>query len=189
MNRMRKSMLSFGAVCGLLITVPMFLGLARSGSEEAPQFSEWLGYLTMILAFSILFVGIKRFRDQQFAGVIRFGTAFGFGLGITAVASVIYVIGWEITLAATDYAFIDQYTSSVVATQQAEGVSAEELEELVASMEMMKERYSKPFYRFPITFLEIFPVGFLISLISAALLRNPKVLPARNTSTQVASNP
>src|SRR3546814_12654255 len=34
-------------------------------------------------------------------------------------------------------------------------------------------------FRLPMTFVEIFPVGVLVSLVSAAVLRNPRVLPAR----------
>jgi hypothetical protein len=39
--------------------------------------------------------------------------------------------------------------------------------------------YRNPLIRMPMTFLEIFPVGLLISLISAAVLKNPRVLPAK----------
>ncbi|MFQ5350420.1 MAG: DUF4199 domain-containing protein, partial [Thermoanaerobaculia bacterium] len=112
-------------------------------------------------------------------GVIRFGTAFLLGLGIAAVASVIYVVGWEVNLSLTDYAFADDYSRSIIAGKEAAGVSGAELEAEIARLEEFKRQYANPLYRVPVTFLEIFPVGLLIALISAAVLRNSKILPAR----------
>ena len=39
--------------------------------------------------------------------------------------------------------------------------------------------YANPLFRLPITFVEMFPIGVLISLVSAAVLRNSRFLPAR----------
>ena len=140
---------------------------------------EWLGYLILILALSLIFTGIKRYRDQQLGGVIKFGTAVKLGVLITLVASILYVVVWEINLSITDYQFIDQYTQGLIAHQEASGVQGSELEALKASMEQMKERYSNPMFRLPMTFLEIFPVGLVISLLAAGLLRSGRFLPAR----------
>jgi hypothetical protein len=85
---------------------------------------------------------------------------------------------WEIYLAMTDYAFIEQYVQGVIAGKEAAGVSGPELEAVVESMENMQRQYSNPLFRLPMTFLEIFPVGLLITLVSAAILRNSKALPA-----------
>lgn len=45
--------------------------------------------------------------------------------------------------------------------------------------EASKVQYANPLFRLPMVFAEIFPVGVLVSLISAALLRNRRFLPAR----------
>ena len=105
------------------------------------------------------------------------------GLGISAVAGVIYVIGWEISLAATNHEFIDSYTQAAIAAEQAKGVSGADLEAFIAEMEQMRVQYANPLFRLPITFIEIFPVGVLVSLITAALLRNSRFLPARQAAT------
>ena len=42
----------------------------------------------------------------------------------------------------------------------------------------MRASYANPLFRIPMTFMEIFPVGFLVALVSALLLRNPKILRA-----------
>lgn len=91
----------------------------------------------------------------------------------------IYVIGWEITLAVTDFAFIDSYSTAAVETARAKGASAAEIEALAARMDDFRRQYANPLFRMPVTFVEIFPVGVLVSLISAALLRNSRFLPAR----------
>lgn len=180
---MKKIILVYGSVAGVVIILSMLLGFYLLGDDESKNFSEWLGYLTMIVALSCIFVGIKRYRDQELGGVIRFGTAFLLGLGISVVAGIAYVISWEVHLALTDYAFIGEYTEHVIEQRTAAGITAAELEKLTADMETMKQQYGKLLYRLPMTFLELFPVGLLISVISAALLRNPNVLPASNPTS------
>ncbi len=176
---MKKSIFVWGAVSGSIIIGSIILSLALGGAENENMAAlEWVGYLIMIMAFSVIFIGIKRHRDQEQGGVISFGKAFLLGLGITAVASVIYVVAWEANLAITDYAFINEYAQSAIEAKRAAGASDAELAETVAEMEQMKENYGNPIFRLPITFLEIFPVGLLISLLSAAILRRSDVLPA-----------
>ena len=91
----------------------------------------------------------------------------------------IYVAGWEIYLNISDYAFMNDYAASIIEAKQAAGVTGDELEKVIANMEKMKAQYANPLSRLPRTFAEIFPPGFVVALASAALLRNPKVLPAR----------
>ncbi len=173
---MLRTILIFGVAAGLVVAVPMFLTLANS-DPAAHTNSQFAGYLMMILALSLIFIGVKRFRDRALGGVIKFVPAFLMGLGISAVASVIYVIGWEITLAATDFAFIEDYSAAMVEADRAKGASPADIERVTAQMEAFKLQYANPLFRLPMTFIEIFPVGLLISLISAGLLRNARFLP------------
>ena len=46
-------------------------------------------------------------------------------------------------------------------------------------MQEFADMYANPIFRIPMTFTEIFPVGVLVSLVSALLLRNSRVFPAR----------
>ena len=175
---MRKTIITYGLIAGAIIALVIALSLAFDTSSEHLAALEWLGYAVMIIAFSMIFVAIKGYRDREQGGVISFGTAFGLGIGVTLVASVICVVAWEINLAVTDYAFIEEYTESVIAAETAAGATDAELASLRADMDAMKKQYSNPLFRVPMTLLEIFPVGLLITLISAAVLRNSKVLPA-----------
>jgi len=176
---MKRIILVYGTIAGFVIICSMILSLTMSGAEGAGA-TVWLGYLIMLVSLSLIFFGIKRYRDQELGGVIRFGTAALLGLGISAVAGVIYVAVWEANLARTDYTFIEEYTSQVIEAKQAAGMTGAELQAEVEEMEGLKTRYASPLYRIPMTFLEIFPVGLLVSLLSAAILRRSEVLPARS---------
>jgi hypothetical protein len=177
---MSRTILIFGAVAGLIVALPMFLLIANA-EPGSPATSHLVGYLIMLLALSLVFFGVKRLRDREFGGAIRFMPALLAGLGISAVAGVIYVIGWEITLRLTDFAFIDTYSTAAIEAARARGAPASEIAAVVAEMDGFRQQYMNPLIRLPFTFIEIFPVGLLVSLISAALLRNSRFLPARIT--------
>ena len=174
---MIRMILSYGLIAGLLVGVP--LSIITTNAHIGGSWGMVVGYLIMLVALSTVFIAIKRRRDRDQGGVIRFWPAFGLGLGISFVAGVIYVLAWEATVAYTHMDFASVYAQSVIEQQKAKGVSGEALQKVVAQMEQFKVQYADPLYRLPMTFIEIFPVGVLVSLISAALLRNSRFMPAR----------
>jgi Protein of unknown function (DUF4199) len=178
---MIRTILKFGAVAGLIVISPMMLRLVLPGVASHLE-NIFVGYLVMIVALSFVFVGVKRYRDQALGGVIKFGPALLVGLGISVVAGVFYVSGWEIMLAATHYTFADNYGRAMVEAARAKGASPAEVAKLAAQMAAFKVQYANPFYRLLEGFTEIFPVGVLISLISAALLRNRRFMAARSVA-------
>ena len=168
----------FGTLSGL-ITIVAIIGSIVIGLDHHGGVSEYIGYLIMIIALSMIFFGVKRYRDRELGGVIKFMPAFLTGLGITVVAGVIYVIVWEVYLAATGVdTFIEVYAKAMADGAQAKHLSAAELAEEMKGIEYFRANYPNPLFRLPMTFIEIFPVGVLIALISAAILRNPKAVPA-----------
>jgi len=176
---MLKTVLSYGAIAGLIVAIPM-LGMAVALNDHPPLAWGWaIGYLTMLIALSTVFIAIKRYRDVDQGGVVRFWPAFALGLGISFVASVCYVLAWEASLAVTHMDFAGSYAGILIEQQKAQGVSGAALEKFVAEMEQFKASYANPLYRLPMTFTEIFPIGVLVSLISAALLRNRGFLALR----------
>lgn len=180
---MRKIALVYGVVSGTIVILSMMLGILASGGESFWS-SEIFGYLIMLIALSMIFVGIRKYRDTELGGVIKFLPALGLGLAISVIAAFIYVFVWELYLISSDYRFIAEYTAGVIEARKAEGISGAALDTVIAEMEQLKHNYAKPWIRWPMTFLEIFPVGFLISLISAGLLRNPKLLPANSKTNE-----
>jgi len=177
---MLRIALTYGVIAGVVIIVGIIATFSLSNGHGADGIgSVFLGYLIMILALSMVFFGVKRYRDRDLGGVIKFLPALLLGLGIAIVASVAYVAVWEGYLAATNYAFADTYASAVIEAKKAAGVTGPALDAVVAEMNAFKVQYADPLFRMPMTFLEIFPVGLIVALISAAVLRNSKVLPDR----------
>lgn len=176
---MKKYIFVFGPIAGLFVICSMIIGIVASDGEGAAA-GEAFGYLIMLVALSLIFIAIKQYRDKELGGIITFGKGVALGLGISAVAAVAYVIVWEFYLSITDYAFIDQYIAGQLKqVAEAVGTSASEYAAKVAEMDAMKVTYANPLFRLPMTMLEIFPVGALVTLVSAGILRNQKVLPAR----------
>jgi hypothetical protein len=182
---MTTFILRYGAIAGLIVGIPMVWRMLtmKPGDEFA---SMLVSYLVMIVALTAVFLGVKTYRDKMLGGVIRFLPALGVGLGISAVAAVIYVIAWEISLANSSFDFIAFYKASMIESATARGVTGAQMQKVIADAESFATTYRNPWIRMPITFIEMFPVGLLVSLISAAVLRNPRVLPRRMGSDPIS---
>ncbi|HEY2070826.1 MAG TPA: DUF4199 domain-containing protein [Rhizomicrobium sp.] len=164
----------FGLIAGTIAGLGIIATIVTSA-----QHSLFLGYLVMLVALSAILVGVKQYRDQVRGGVIGFGLALLVGLGIAVVAGIAFTAVWEIYLALNHYDIMNGYFDSMLAQKRAAHVSAADYQKAVAEVQAMKAQYANPLYRLPETFIEIFPVGVLIALVSAALLRNPRFLPAK----------
>lgn len=172
-----KYALVYGGIAGAVIITILCAGLAFDMPSHAT--SVWFGYLIMLMALSLIFVGVKRYRDVECGGVIRFGRALAVGLGMAAVAALIYVTGWEIFSALWSRDFIAEYSAGIIDELRAGGASQAEIDAKTAEMAALSENFRNPLWRIPMVMAEILPVGLLVALVSAALLRNPRLLPAR----------
>ncbi|BDU19410.1 DUF4199 domain-containing protein [Dyella sp. GSA-30] len=176
---MLRTILKYGVIAGLivggfeLVTFVLFSGMPPL------KYGMVIGYTTMLIALSAVFVGIKRHRDVDRGGVIGFWQGLGVGLGISFIAGIFYVAAWEAVQAMTHMDFATSYAQAIIAAEKAKGASAEKLAKLTTDMETFKVQYANPMFRLSMTFVEIFPVGVLVSLVSAGLLRNSRFLPAR----------
>ena len=171
---MRKIVLTYGPVAGIIIVLLMALFIAIMGKEQDFQLGKLLGYASMIVALSTIFVGIRKYRDEELNGTISFGKAFQVGLLITLVASAIYVTAWMIYSAGGGgEEMMSAYVDQTIEKMKASGATEAEITAKVAEMEQFQEMYENPIVKIGITFLEIFPVGLIISLIAAGLLRKP----------------
>ena len=178
---MLNLILKYGVIAGLAVGIPMSIITLSLDADAVGHWGMAIGYTTMLIALSAVFVAIKRRRDDDQGGVIRFWPAFGMGLGISAVASVIYVVAWEAATAIAGIDFGKTYADMLIRQQAAKGVAGPALEAFKAQMAQFRASYADPLYRLPMTFMEIFPVGVLVSLVSAGLLRNPRFMPARRS--------
>lgn len=178
---MWKRIAVYGIAAGAIVGAQFTAVMALSQGREVGAWGVAIGYATMLLALSLVFVAVKRQRDLALGGVIRFLPALAMGLAISTVAGIIYATTWEAILAVTGMDFAGDYARQIIEQQKAKGLTGPELEKLIRDMETFKAQYAQPLYRFGATFLEIAPVGVLVSLVSAGLLRNPRFMPARRS--------
>lgn len=172
---MKKIVLVFGLIAGLIVTGMMVYGTLQMKNNENFQDSMVLGYTTMVVAFSLIFVGVKNFRDKHNKGVISFGKAFRIGLYITLIASTMYVGVWLIEYYFFFPDFMEKYTACVIKDAKNNGAGQVELNAKMAEMAQMQEMYKNPLFVVLFTYLEIFPVGLIVTLICSFLLkRKPK---------------
>jgi hypothetical protein len=176
---MFKLILRYGLVAGLIVAAPMLWAMLTATRDEAHLGGMLVGYLTMLVALTAVFLGVKHYRDRIKGGVIRFLPALGVGLGISFVASLIYMLSWEVSIHFSQFDFSAWWQQQMIEGARARGASAEELARVTREARDFAVMYANPLWRMPMTFAEMFPVGVLVSLITAAVLRNPRVLPAR----------
>ncbi|MCC8409032.1 DUF4199 domain-containing protein [Mucilaginibacter sp. UR6-1] len=168
---MKKYVITFGIIAGIIVSAMMVYSATSCYNTLDFEGSEVVGYSSMIIAFSFIFVAIKNYRDKNNAGIISFGKAFRVGLFITLVASTIYVLVWLIYFYNFMPDFMDKYTAHVLQQAKESGLSAAELKEQTAQMDSMSEMYKNPVFVVLFTYMEIMPVGLIISLIAALILK------------------
>ena len=168
----KQTLIYFGFLAGVINIVGWFTFDALFQSEEFDfGLGEILGYAAMLLALSTVFFGVKRYRDLNMDGKISFGQAFVNGLIIVGVASSIYVIGWEIYYPNFASDFSADYSAYLLESYREQGLTDAEIEVKKAEMEIWTTRYQNPLYRVPMTLMEILPLGILVCLISAFILK------------------
>lgn len=172
----------YGLIAAAIISAAMWLHMSLMPPDTGNAVGMAVGYLTMLVALSMVFVGVRRFRDVEQGGVIGFWKAFGVGLAIAAVATLGYVLAWEIYLWRVGYGFFDDYLAKYVAEEVAAmreaGKSAAEIAKAQAEWRELGLNYRQPLFRMLVTASEIAPVAVLVPLVSAAVLRNPRRFPA-----------
>lgn len=179
---MKKTILVFGAISGAIISTFMAISMAimsgncTQGNETT---SMIIGFSAMAVAFSFVFVGIKNYRDKQHGGTITFGKAFLLGFLISLIASTLYVITWGIEFHFFMPDFMDKYAAMQVKQLQESGLTGAQLQNSLREIETASDRYKHSLFFFSMyTYMEILPVGILITLISALILK--RKTPATN---------
>lgn len=168
---MTKTVTIFGLISGgiLAATMVVTMALYARGQFNFDR-GEVVGYTSMILAFILIFFGIRSHRENS-GGAITFLKAFQVGIGITLIACAMYVLTWEILYYGFLPDFGQKYAAHMIAKMQASGASAAAIEKTRAEMAHFAEMYKNPLINIGMTFLEVFPIGLVITLISAAILR------------------
>ncbi|MDQ3258952.1 MAG: DUF4199 domain-containing protein [Acidobacteriota bacterium] len=167
---MRKIIWTFGLIAGAVMSVMMLATVPfmdRIGFDKG----QVIGYTTMVLSFLMVYFGIRTYRDKVAGGTVTFGRAFRVGILITIISCVCYVATWQIIYYKVAPDFIDKYAAHTLDKAKASGASQQELDAQRRKMDEFKEMYSNPFVNAAITFVEPFPVGLVVTLICAGILK------------------
>lgn len=171
---MKKTALVFGLINGILICSMMIYSTAACCKNPETKGNDVLGYASMLVAAAFIFIGIKHFRDKYQDGFISFSKAFQVGLLITLIASTMYVVVWLIDYYVFIPEFMDKYSEHVLFRAKSAGATPAELAEKAKEMAEFKEMYKNPLFVVLITFVEVLPIGLIVALISAAVLKRKK---------------
>ena len=167
---MKKTVLKYGLISGALISVMMMLTIPfhdRIGFETSGLV---VGYTTMVLAFLLIYFGVRSYRDTIGGGTVRFGRALAVGVLIAAVSSACYVATWEVMYFKFMPDFMDKYSAHELEKARASGATEAQLASRKAEMEKFAVMYKNPLYNAAFTFMEPLPVGLVIALVSAGIL-------------------
>jgi hypothetical protein len=180
---MKKVVLTFGLIAGVIISVLMDASLLLADKIGSGH-SMALGYTIMVASFLLIYFGVRSYRDNNLGGQISFGRAFACGLLIALITTVCYVATWEVLYFNFMPHFMDSYFAAQIHKVQAAGLDPATTAAQVAAIQRSQQLYQNPFVNMAYTFIEPLPVGLVITLVSAAVLR--RKAPVEATGAQAA---
>ena len=172
--KMKKNIIIYGLIAGLIVSVLMLFSIHYLSHGEGSvdmNTGMLIGYASMLLAFSLVFVGVRNYRDKYNQGVISFGKAFKIGILMVLIASTIYVGAWLVDYFFFNADFMDKYAQQMIAELKASGAPQSEIDQQTKAMADFSVQYNNPFFNAMMTYTEILPVGIIVSLISAWVLK------------------
>ena len=167
---MQKTIIKYGLISGIIAAILLSAStylIEKYGFEH----SMYVGYATMMVSMSVIYFGIKAYRDEHNNGQITFGKGILIGLAIVLISCVIYSLAWLVIYYNFLPNFMNDYAANYLKKAQETGISAEELKKTMTSMDEMKEWYKNPILVFLITLLEPTPVGIPFAFLFAWILK------------------
>lgn len=171
---MKLIVFRYGIIAGIILASMVFVMSAIVGDSTDFDKGESLGYFFIVSAFLTIFFAIRTLRDKYSDGVISFNRAFRTGLLITIIAGLFYVAAWMIHFNYIDNTFIERYSEYYINKVQTSGKSAEEIEKEIKAFKISMSNYNNPIVMSVYSFLEVFPVGLVISILCAFLMKKNK---------------
>jgi hypothetical protein len=168
---MKKTVLTFGLIAGVIMSVLMDGSVLLASKIGSGHSSLVIGYTILVASFLLVYFGIRSYRDNTLAGQISFGRAFACGILITLITSVCYVASWEVLYFNFMPHFMDSYFAAQIHKVQSSSLDPATTAARVAAIERSQQLYQNPLVNMAYTFMEPLPVGLIMTLISAAVLR------------------
>ena len=173
-QNMKKNILIYGLASGIIVSILMLFTISYMSHCEGNvdyDTSMAIGYASMLIAFSLVFVGIRNYRDKYNAGIISFGKAFKIGMLMVLIASTIYVIAWLVDYYFFIPDFMEKYSAQMLDELRATGAGQLEIDKQAKEMADFSRMYKNPFFNAMMTYVEILPVGLIVTIISSLILK------------------
>lgn len=167
---MKKTVLTFGLISGA-VSAAMMLATLPFADKIGWEKGEILGYTTIVLSALLIFFGVRSYRENAGGGRLTFGRGFAVGILITLISSTCYVGTWEIIYYKLMPGFAEKYATHMVERAKASGANQQKVEETERKAKQFKQMYDNPAINVAMTFAEVFPIGLVVTLVSAGILR------------------
>jgi hypothetical protein len=167
---MKKTVITYGVISGAVSAAMMFATVPFIDTIGFDR-GAIVGYTAIVLSFLLVYFGIRSYRDNVGGGRITFGRGFAVGILITLISCVFYVAAWEIVYFNFMPDFVEKYTAHAIETAKAAGASQAAIDARTREMQSFAAMYANPLVNAAFTFTEPFPIGLLVTLISAGVLR------------------
>ena len=178
---MKKTVLTFGVISGLFMAVNMLAGIPLIDKLQGEK-GAIVAYTMMVLAGLLVFFGIRSYREKFSAGRLTFMRALGIGLLISLVSNCFYVATWEFIYHRFLPDFAEKYSAQMIEHARSTGATPEKIAQVTRDAEQFARNYHNPVYNVGVTFLEVFPVFLVITILSAAILRKKSTSPGGETA-------
>jgi hypothetical protein len=170
---MLKIPLIFGSIIGVIMCVNMFYMVNLFYTKPDFETNDVLGYAAMVVVFSMIFFGVRNYRNKHLGGAISFGKAFKTGALVALVASTLYVVTWLFYY----YLFVPDF-EHYYARYVLKHTPASQLAAKTKQMEEFTGMYKNPLFVVASTYFEVLPIGLVVALVSALILKKKN----KNTS-------
>jgi len=177
-KKMKKNIIIYGLIAGIVVSILMLFSINYISHVDGKvdyNTSLLIGYASMLIAFSLVYVGIRNYRDKYNGGVISFGKAFKIGITIVLIASTIYVVAWLIDYFFFIPDFMEKFSAQELDELKASGASQIEIDKETIKMANMVKMFKNPFFNAMMTYAEILPVGLIVTLISSLILKRKAI--------------
>ena len=170
---MKNTIIKYGLISGAISAVCMgVMGfILKSGGNNGFDNTMYVGFTLIFLAMAVIFLGIKAYRDKENDGKVSFGKGLMIGLGIALISSVCYSLMWLVVHYNFMPNFIEDYANYTIEKLKASGASEADLLKTQEQNDFFKDMYKSPLGVFAVTLIEPLPIGIVIALIAAFILK------------------
>ncbi len=171
---MAKRTLVSGLIAGGILVLLFLLShfLINNGMDAKMwEIGEIIGYSSMVIALSLVFFGIRAYRDKTLGGKITFTKALLLGVSISSVASIIFGIYvyllFTVISPGLSGKMIEVYREKI----RKSGETQQVIQQQLAQFEVESIMWNNPLFQALFMVVTVMLIGILISIISAAILK------------------